>query len=223
MNTSSKLAIAASIGLIVSFLLPWVQIIGFAASGYNLSQLGSYGNYAWIPLIIGVLALAINASPQAPQRAKNAVSVLGAMIVAGGMAYVLAQIGEQAGEGMWHAMGIGVYVLFGAAGVLFISGCLNTQAVENAGAAKVFDPSDDTFEAFHAEKIAQDSAFKSFRKQELLEDYYRWREARKAAKPPQIARQSTTDVLSELKRLLDASLISKTEYESKKQEILQRL
>jgi hypothetical protein len=37
-----------------AFFMPWVQLFGFAASGYNLGQLGSYGNYAWIiPILSG--------------------------------------------------------------------------------------------------------------------------------------------------------------------------
>ena len=97
------------------------------------------------------------------------------------------------------------------------------QTVETAVGSQTFDASDDSFEVFHAAKIAEDPAFKSFRKRDLLDDYHRWREARKPAKAVPVDRESATDALIKVKRLFDANLISEVEYETKKQEILQRL
>ena len=37
--------------LILFFFMPWAQLLGVSASGYELQKLGSYGNLAWlIPL-----------------------------------------------------------------------------------------------------------------------------------------------------------------------------
>jgi len=39
--------------------MPWVQLFGVGVSGYNLANLGSYGNYAWIiPILAGATVLA---------------------------------------------------------------------------------------------------------------------------------------------------------------------
>jgi len=54
----SQLSIYSAAGLIVCFFLPWVQVLGFGVSGYNFSQLGSYGNLAWlIPISAGITLL----------------------------------------------------------------------------------------------------------------------------------------------------------------------
>lgn len=40
------------------FFMPWYQLLGKGISGYNLGQLGSYGNYAWIiPILAGATVL----------------------------------------------------------------------------------------------------------------------------------------------------------------------
>ena len=51
---SSKPVLVCAFGLLVAFFMPWVA----GMSGYNLGQLGSYGNYAWaIPILAGVTIL----------------------------------------------------------------------------------------------------------------------------------------------------------------------
>ncbi|TFG68248.1 MAG: hypothetical protein E4H27_08145 [Anaerolineales bacterium] len=55
---SSKPVLVLAFGLLVAFLMPWVQIFGFGMSGYSLGRLGSYGNYAWvIPILAGATIL----------------------------------------------------------------------------------------------------------------------------------------------------------------------
>lgn len=122
MNDASRIGIGSSIGLIASFLLPWVQILGLGASGYNLSQLGSYGNLAWVVPAVGIVCLLANTSKQALGRARKSASMLGALLIAGGTIFIITQIAERAGEGFWHAIGIGIYVLLVSSITLFISG-----------------------------------------------------------------------------------------------------
>jgi len=55
---SSKPVLVCAFGLLAAFLMPWVQFFGVGMSGYNLGQLGSYGNYAWvIPILAGATIL----------------------------------------------------------------------------------------------------------------------------------------------------------------------
>jgi hypothetical protein len=122
MNTASRIGIGSSIGLLASFLLPWIQIMGFGASGYNLSQLGSYGNLAWVVPVVGIVCLLTHTSRGSTMRARKSVSMIGALLLIGGMFFVIARISERVGEGIWHAIGIGVYVLLISSLALFISG-----------------------------------------------------------------------------------------------------
>lgn len=48
----------SAFGLLAAFLMPWFQLFGVGISGYNLSKLGAYGNYAWaIPILTGATIL----------------------------------------------------------------------------------------------------------------------------------------------------------------------
>lgn len=56
--TPSKSVLVCALGLLAAFFMPWVQLFGVGMSGYNLGQLGSYGNYAWvIPILAGATIL----------------------------------------------------------------------------------------------------------------------------------------------------------------------
>lgn len=57
-SESSKPVLICAVGLLAAFFMPWVQLFGVGISGYNLGQLGSYGNYAWvIPILAGATIL----------------------------------------------------------------------------------------------------------------------------------------------------------------------
>lgn len=48
----------SAFGLLAAFFMPWFQLFGVGISGYNLSKLGAYGNYAWaIPILTGATIL----------------------------------------------------------------------------------------------------------------------------------------------------------------------
>jgi len=55
---SSKPVIVCAFGILAAFFMPWIQFLGAGISGYNLGQLGSYGNYFWvIPILAGATIL----------------------------------------------------------------------------------------------------------------------------------------------------------------------
>ena len=57
-SKSSKPVLICAFGLLAGFFMPWLQFMGAGMSGYNLGQLGSYGNYAWIvPILAGATIL----------------------------------------------------------------------------------------------------------------------------------------------------------------------
>ncbi|HWM26493.1 MAG TPA: hypothetical protein VNP98_16880 [Chthoniobacterales bacterium] len=55
---SSKPVLICAFGILAAFFMPWLQFLGAGMSGYQLGQLGSYGNCAWaIPLLAGAAIL----------------------------------------------------------------------------------------------------------------------------------------------------------------------
>ena len=98
----SNLSIYSAVGLIVSFFLPWVQVLGIGASGYNFSQLGSYGNLTWlIPISAGItLLLGLNGRDAKPLQ-----WVTGLMPWAL-LAYALVEIGSD----LFQGLAIGAYL-----------------------------------------------------------------------------------------------------------------
>lgn len=55
---SSKPVLICAFGILAAFFMPWLQFLGVGASGYQLGQLGSYGNLAWaIPILAGATIL----------------------------------------------------------------------------------------------------------------------------------------------------------------------
>jgi hypothetical protein len=56
---SSKPILVCAFGILAAFFMPWLQFLGAGMSGYNLGQLGSYGNFVWvIPILAGATILA---------------------------------------------------------------------------------------------------------------------------------------------------------------------
>jgi len=57
-SRTPKPVTVCAVGLLAAFFMPWVSVFGTGMSGYNLGQLGSYGNYAWaIPILAGLTIL----------------------------------------------------------------------------------------------------------------------------------------------------------------------
>lgn len=58
-SPQSNAILICACGLLAAFFMPWVQFFGAGLSGYDLGQLGSYGNYAWvIPILSGATIFA---------------------------------------------------------------------------------------------------------------------------------------------------------------------
>jgi len=111
-NLSAKPEIIAAGGLAVCFFLPWAQIFGFGVSGYNLAQLGSYGNWAWVILISSIITILVFATDNEPWMARLIAGVTGALPI-GGVIYAANNLGRD----VFQVLAIGVYlgVLCGAA------------------------------------------------------------------------------------------------------------
>lgn len=120
MNSASKLGVAASVGLIVSFFLPWFPAVPVSISAYNLSQLGSYGNWAWLIPTVGTVCIVGNMTRRLLPSARHLLALMGAVIVFGVMFFILSKTLHQTGA----AIGLGVYVLSISAVALFVSGCI---------------------------------------------------------------------------------------------------
>jgi len=54
MKSSDAPILTLAFVIIIAFFMPWFQLLSFSVSGYNLGQIGSYGNYVWlIPILAG--------------------------------------------------------------------------------------------------------------------------------------------------------------------------
>lgn len=95
MNPKSSVpVVVCAVGLLVAFFMPWVQLFGFGMSGYNLGQLGSYGNYAWIiPILAGAVVLlsflGIN---------NRGIGALAGLVPLGAIAYGLMRLGLESAD-----------------------------------------------------------------------------------------------------------------------------
>ncbi len=58
----SRAVALCAIGMIAAFFMPWFQLLGASVSGYQLTQFGSYGNYAWIIPVLAGLTVILGAS-----------------------------------------------------------------------------------------------------------------------------------------------------------------
>jgi len=88
----SKPVFQCAIALLAAFFMPWFQLFGLGLSGYDLGQLDSYGNLAWIIPCLAALVIFLSMQ-ELPNRAAGA--LLG-LIPLSGMSYALLII---AGEG----------------------------------------------------------------------------------------------------------------------------
>lgn len=51
-----------ALGLVAAFFMPWVQVFGAGICGYQLGQLGSFGNYLWIIPILAAITVIVGAT-----------------------------------------------------------------------------------------------------------------------------------------------------------------
>ena len=114
-ETSSPhpLPLIAAGAMLIGFFLPWAQLFGFGASGYNLGQLGSYGNFAWVIPIAAVVVIIVNLTV-ADTEARS-IQVIAGIIPWGALFYGL----SEAGSNLFQILSIGPYVIL-AAGLVLI-------------------------------------------------------------------------------------------------------
>jgi len=95
MNPKSIPVLVCAFGLLAAFFMPWVQSFGVGISGYNLGQLGSYGNYAWvIPLLAGVTIL-LSFTPGVNNRG---IGVVAGIVPLGAILYGLIRLSAEGGR-----------------------------------------------------------------------------------------------------------------------------
>jgi len=129
---SSTPVVVCAVGLVAAFFLPWIRIFGVGISGYNLGQLDSYGNYAWIiPIVAGITI--VLSFIEVDNRAVGAVA---GIIPLGAILYALVRVGLDGGiEAMkvalqlaWQAFSIGAWltIVFGIA--IIVAALVQTPA-----------------------------------------------------------------------------------------------
>lgn len=107
---SNGVALLAAGAMLLGFFLPWAQLFGFGASGYDLGRLGSYGNFAWISPVGAALVLLLNLT----QTRTRPLQVLVGLAPWLGLLYGLVKLGDQ----LFQVLSIGAYVTLVAAALL---------------------------------------------------------------------------------------------------------
>ena len=111
---SSTPVVVCAVGLLAAFFMPWIRIFGVGISGYNLGQLDSHGNYAWIiPIVAGITILLSYI-----EVSNRAIGVVAGIIPLGAILYALGRVGLERGiesmkvalELAWQAFSIGAWL-----------------------------------------------------------------------------------------------------------------
>lgn len=104
--------------IVIGFFLPWSQLLGFGVSGYNIGQLGSYGNWAWLILvssIITVVLFSVDIGEHNEGLAKLSAYATGILPIAG-MLYGLRIFGPK----LFQLLSIGAYICIVAGMILIV-------------------------------------------------------------------------------------------------------
>lgn len=121
MNAVQKPENWCAVAMIGFFFLPWAQLGGMNGSGYEISKLGSYANWAWaVPVAAGLtVALSFVVNNAKP------LSITTGLLPFIGLAYGLSKVGKD----IFHVLAIGVYLTFvaGLLMILFASGVLGSK------------------------------------------------------------------------------------------------
>jgi hypothetical protein len=135
-QTSSKPVLILACCILGAFFMPWFQLFGEAASGYNLGQLGSYGNYAWIvPILSGAtIIMSLTGYNNRGIGALTGIVPLGAII------YGLIRLGSEGGgdalnglsEIVKHVLSVGAYITIICSIAIIIAALVPSQPNTNA-------------------------------------------------------------------------------------------
>ena len=93
------------------FFMPWTQLFGLGASGFQIARLGSYGNLVWvIPILAGVMLFtAFNGT------SNKALQITTGVAPFVGLVYVVAKLRSD----IFHVLAIGSYLtLIAGAGII---------------------------------------------------------------------------------------------------------
>jgi hypothetical protein len=140
---ASKPVLVCAFGVLAAFFMPWVQLFGVGMSGYNLGQLGSYGNYAWIILLLaaGTILLSFCGMNNRPLGAITGIVPLGAVLY--GLLRLSSEGGAHATQGVLdiaqHLFSIGAYL------TIIFSIALIIAAFAQPGATRAPAESPDAF------------------------------------------------------------------------------
>lgn len=88
--------------MILFFFMPWAQLLGFSASGYDLQKLGSYGNLAWLIPVFSGITIVVGFYGK---RQKELAQLTGALPLLG-LVYALVKVGPD----VFHVLAIGAYL-----------------------------------------------------------------------------------------------------------------
>jgi hypothetical protein len=129
---SSKPVIVCAIGLLMAFLMPWIQVFGVGVSGYSLARLWSYGNYAWvIPILAGATLLLSFSGIN-----NRLVGAIAGIVPLGGILYVLAISHSQGpsplqGPSVLQILSIGAWLTIIFSIAIIIAACSDTSAIQS--------------------------------------------------------------------------------------------
>lgn len=128
---SSNAVLFCAVGLIAAFFMPWFQLMNFGVSGYQLAQLGSYGNYAWIIPILAALTVVVGASGRNNGALGVITGIAPLLAVAYGYFRWQAEFGDGATkdilEILQHVVGIGVYLTLILSAVIIFLGARKVE------------------------------------------------------------------------------------------------
>lgn len=115
---------SAAAVIVVGFFMPWAQLFGFGASGYQMAKLGSYGNLAWLVPAAGVITLLLDWSGSSSRKVAG--------MAAGILPWLALVVGlRKVGYEIFQVLAIGAYVVLAASVVLIVATVNEEPAAEN--------------------------------------------------------------------------------------------
>ncbi len=109
-SNNGRRAMGSAIVILVSFFLPWTQLLGLGLSGYDLAKLGSYANWVWVVPLSACFLLYHCIAGNSVVRAQYFAGIAPWL----GLLYGLVKVGEN----LFHILSIGAYLTLIAASAL---------------------------------------------------------------------------------------------------------
>lgn len=109
----SKIENFLAAGLILFFLLPWAQLFGQSVSGFNLTELGSYGTLPWLMPILGATIIGMGLLGVSTK----VIGIVTGSLPFLGLLYAIGKLGTE----LFHVMGIGAYLTLVCGGAMILA------------------------------------------------------------------------------------------------------